>query len=573
MTDIPTYKPYASPFVSEAAPSMAEILERIVDLSELSSTRQRDLKSAIRSFCRLIGKEPSEVPANINWLHVRIRRVHPAAHNISQKRLANIKSDVLKALAVAGCSRSRGDWLRSPSPQWGRLLASAPDNHDRWKLSQFAQYCTALDVAPNAVTDEHILGLLQALIEETFTDKPDQVVLNAVKVWNRLRKLIAGWPEITLARPPRKKEPWTTPLDQFCDSFQEDVDNWLTRLQHPDPLSDSGPMKPLRPATVAHRRHQIQQMASALLLAGYPIENITSLTALVQVEAFKDGLRRLMSRFGDKPTEAIHGLAMGMKAIATHHVKVDEEHVNELRRICQRLNLNVDGLRIKNQERLQQLDDPHNLAKLLHLPDKLVRLSNRVGLRPHNAALLVQAALAIEMLFYAPMRAGTLSRLNIEQHIRFIGTGRQRRTQITIPAQEVKNNRDLHHELGEGATRLLQKYLKETRPILLDAASDFLFPAMNGGPKRTSALSALIKETILEHTGLVINAHLFRSIAGKIHSMAAPGDFATLSHVLHNSLRTAMKSYAQFEHQSSLRHYQNSVDKARKNLFTGGKPY
>ncbi len=571
MTDIASHKPYASPFISEVAPSMAEIMERIDNLSDLSSTRQRDLKSAIRSFCRLIGKEPSEVPANINWLHVRIRRVHPAAHDISQKRLANIKSDVLKALALAGCSRSRSDWLRPPSPQWETLLASVPDKHDRWKLSQFAQYCSALDVGPSEVTDKHILGLLQALIDETFADKPNQVVLNAVKVWNKLRMQVAGWPEITLMHPPRKKEPWTTPLDQFTDSFQEDVNDWLTRLEHPDPFDASGPMKPLRPATVAHRRHQIQQMASALLLAGYPIENITSLAALVQVEAFKDGLRQLMSRFGDKPTEAIHGLAMGVKAIATHHVKVDEEHVNELRRICQRLNLNVDGLRIKNQERLQQLDDPHNLAKLLHLSDRLVRLSGRSGLRPQKAALLVQAALAIEILLYAPMRAGTLSRLHMDQHIRFIGTGRQRRTQITIPALEVKNNRDLHYELGEGATHLLQAYLKEARPILLDAASDFLFPAMNGGPKRTSALSSLIKETILEHTGLVINAHLFRSIAGKIHSMAAPGDFATLSHVLHNSLRTAMKSYAQFEHQSSLRHYQNSVDKARRNLFTDGK--
>ena len=571
MTDMPNHKPYASPFVSEATPSMAEVIERIDNLSDLSSTRRRDLKSAVRSFCRLIGKEPSEVPANINWLHVRIRRIHPAAHDISKKRLANIKSDVLKALTLAGCSRSRGDWLRSPSAEWETLLNKVPDKHDRWKLSQFAQYCSALGVEPSAVTDEHVLGLLQALIDETFADKPDQVVLNAVKVWNRLRIQVVGWPEITLARPPRKKEPWTTPLDRFTDSFQEDVNSWLTRLEHPDPFNASGPMKPLRPATVAHRRHQIQQMASALLLTGYRIENITSLAALVQVEAFKDGLRQLMNRFGDKPTEAIHGLAMGMKAIATHHVKVDEEHVNELRRICQRLNLNVDGLRIKNQERLQQLDDPHNLAKLLHLPDKLVRLSSRAGLRPHNAALLVQAALAIEILLYAPMRAGTLSRIHMDQHIRFIGAGRQRRTQITIPAQEVKNNRDLHYELGEGATRLLQKYLKEARPNLLDAASDFLFPAMNGGPKRTSALSALIKETILEHTGLVINAHLFRSIAGKIHSMAAPGDFATLSHVLHNSLRTAMKSYAQFEHQSSLRHYQDSVDKARKKLPTGGK--
>jgi hypothetical protein len=94
-----------------------------------------------------------------------------------------------------------------------------------------------------------------------------------------------------------------------------------------------------------------------------------------------------------------------------------------------------------------------------------------------------------------------------------------------------------------------------------------LFPAQDGGPKRKEHVSGLIKNTILEHTGLVINAHLFRSIATKIHSMAAPGDFATISHVLHNTLQTSMKAYAQFEHGASIRHYQNSVDTARKRLM------
>lgn len=136
---------------------------------------------------------------------------------------------------------------------------------------------------------------------------------------------------------------------------------------------------------------------------------------------------------------------------------------------------------------------------------------------------------------------------------------------ITVPGHEVKNNRDLNYELGENATALMERYLQDARPVLLREPSEYLFPAQNGSSKRTQHLSDLIKKTILEHTGMTINAHLFRSIAGKIHSMAAPGDFATLSHVLHNTLRTAMKSYAQFEHQSSLRHYQDSVDLARKN--------
>jgi site-specific recombinase XerD len=181
-----------------------------------------------------------------------------------------------------------------------------------------------------------------------------------------------------------------------------------------------------------------------------------------------------------------------------------------------------------------------------------------------RAALLVQAALAIETLLNAPMRVGNLASLNLERHLKPIKIKREHRTHIHIPAHEVKNNVALDYELGKDATVLLNYYLEKARPALLKERSDFLFPAMNGGSKRPSGLSKLIKTTILEHTGLTINAHLFRSIAGKIHSLAQPGDVATLSHVLNNSLGTAMKAYAQFERRSALEHYQNSLVAARR---------
>ena len=564
-----TFIPAGNPFVDQKATTISDILNQIDKRTELTSTKKRDLKSALRSMCRLINKQPEEVPANINWVHIRLRRVQPAAHEITKKRLANIKSDVLKALALEGCSRKRSDWLRKPSPEWQSLLDKIPNKHDLWKLSQLAQYCSALEVAPDEVVDGHVIGLLETLHQETFADKPDQVAVYAAKTWNRLKDQIEGWPDIKLSRPPLKKKPWTIPLEQFPESFQADAKLWLDRLSNPDPLSSDGPLKPLRPATINHRRHQIQQIASALVSAGHAIKTINSLAYLIQIENFKDGVRQLMSRFGDKPTEAIHGLTLGLKAIAAHYVKVDEGHHNELKRICQRLNLEVDGLREKNQQRLLQLEDPNNLAKLLHLPEKLVKLSKRSGLRDHKAALMVQAALAIEILLYAPMRINNLASLDLERHIRRIKIKREDRVQIYIPPIEVKNNRALHYELGSQATALLDYYLQKARPVLLREPSDYLFPAQNGDKKINSSLSDLIKQMILEHTGLIINAHLFRSIAGKIHSLAAPGDFVTLSHVIGDSLKTAMKSYAQFEQKNSLEHYQRSVDQARSQLIPG----
>lgn len=565
MTEDTPPKPSLSPFVAKDAHMLDSVMTQLSGMEDLSPTRCRDLKSALNSLARMIGRSPAEIPANINWLYIRVRKIIPAQHNITKKRLANIKSDALKALELTGCSRKRSDWLAPVSPGWSDLLGKIENKHDLWKLTQLAQFCSALSMEPQQVTDQHPLDLLKTLIAESFVNRPEHVVSNAIKTWNRLKGEVSCWPDVVLSPLPRKKDPWTSPIETFPDSFQSDVNAWLERLRNPDIFDGSGPSKPLRPSTIAHRRFQIQEVASALMRSGKPVPEITSLAVLVEMTNLKAALRWMMSRFEDKPTEAIKGVAVCLQAIAAHHVRVDAAHLDDIRGIVKRLGRDADGLREKNRQRLLQLEDSDNLAKLLHLPTVLVAKAERLlETKPRKAALLVQAALAIEILLNAPMRVGNLASLNIERHLKPLKVRREYRTHIHIPAQEVKNDVALDYELGKDATVLLNYYLAKARPVLLKEPSDFLFPAMDGGAKKTNGLSNLIKGTILEYTGLTINAHLFRSIAGKIHSLVQPGDVTTLSHVLNNSLRTAMKAYAQFERRSALEHYQNSLAVARK---------
>lgn len=565
MTDTSQNTTADNPFVADDAPMLSNVIAQIDGMDDLKPTRRRDLKSALKSIARLLGKTPERVPANINWMHVRLRKVAPAAHNISPKRFQNIKSDAIKALELTGCSRERADWLRPPCPAWKALLDKVSDKHDRWKLTQLAQYCTAVGVTPQGVSNDHTRGLLTTLIEESFQKQPEHKVAEAIKVWNRLRNKVDGWPDIALSRLPRKKEPWTIPLEHFPQSLQEDIDAWINRLANPDLLDEDAPAKPLRPSTIKHRRFQLREVASALVRSGMPIEEVNSLSVLVEFDNVKRALRWMMDRFDGKPTEAIKGVAVCLQAVARHHVRLEQSEIKAISALIKRLGREVDGLREKNRQRLLQLDDPANLTKLLHLPEALVKIAQRMeATMPRKAALMLQAALAIEILLNAPMRIGNLSALNIERHLRPIGSGRTRQIHIHIPAEEVKNDKALDYTLPHNVAVLLDLYQTKARPILEGQPSEYLFPAQKGGPKPSAHLSGLIKEKILEHTGLTINAHLFRSIAGKIHSQVQPGDFVTLSHVLNNSLQMSMKAYAQFERQSSLQHYQNSLQATRR---------
>lgn len=564
MTNTPKKTDADNPFITDETPTLSDVIEQIDGMSDLKPTRRRDLKSALKSIARMLGKTPERVPANIDWMHNRLRQVAPAAHNMSAKRFQNIKSDVIKALELTGCSRARSDWQRPPCPAWFALLEKVADQRNRWKLTQLAQYCTALGVVPEALNDEHTPGLLATLIVESFQKQPKKKVANAIQAWNHLRLEVDGWPDIQLSRLPRKKEPWTFPIETFPESFQADVDAWINRLANPDLLDEDAPAKPLRPSTIKHRKFQLREVASALVRSGVPIAQIDSLAVLVDFDNVKRALRWMMARFEDKPTEAIKGVAVCLQAVARHHVRLDDTETKAISGLIKRLGREVDGLSEKNRQRLAQLDDPVNLAKLLHLPAALEKNAQQLeATKPRKAALKLQAALAIEILLNAPMRIGNLSSLHLERHLRSIGSGRTRQIHVHIPAEEVKNHKALDYKLPHNVAVLLDLYLTKARPILEGQPSDYLFPNQKGGPKPSSHLSELIKDTVLEHTGLVINAHLFRSIAGKIHSLVQPGDFVTLSHVLNNELRTAMKHYAPFERQSSLQHYQNSLQTAR----------
>ena len=78
--------PTTSPFVREDQMFLSDMIERLDQDTGLSTTRRRDLKSAVRAIARLVGQPVQTVPANINWLQIRVRRIHPSQHGISKKR-------------------------------------------------------------------------------------------------------------------------------------------------------------------------------------------------------------------------------------------------------------------------------------------------------------------------------------------------------------------------------------------------------------------------------------------------------------------------------------------------------
>jgi len=556
--------------VSEnSAKTFADTIAAIQKIEGLSKTRRRDLISALRSMARFIDKDVALIPANTEWLRQRLRQIHPRQLRVSEKHFQNVKSAVIAALKMTSGNNKRLAAFPEMSSKFDVLYQAIPDPMMGYKLSRFFRFCSECGLTPKTVTDDTVAEFESALIAETLHKDPSKVAREAVLVWNKMRDLVSGWPVLELTRK-RKREPWTIPLEQFPASFLADVDKWCDRLAQKDLLDENAPIRPCEPATVKHRRFQIRMMASSIVKSGVSINDVTSLAVVVELDNFKRGLQFMLDRQDGVVMEANFTLASGIKAIAKHHAQVTDEHLNQLKRICSKLDHKADRYRKKNKERLAQFDDRRNLALLLGLTARLARLSEKPGPKPRSAALLLQTAAAVEILLFCPMRIRNLANLDTERHLRWIKDRKSLRLIIEIPAVEVKNDKPLRYELTGTGAELVRDYIDSFRPSLYPGPTTAVFPKMNGTYRNEGDLSQQIKRHCFQETGLTVNAHLFRSLASKIHNLVCAGDAATISHVLGDKITTVMRAYTQFEQKSALDHYQNSVRKVRNDNDDGG---
>ena len=317
-------------------------------------------------------------------------------------------------------------------------------------------------------------------------------------------------------------------MDSFADSFRQDCTHWCDRLAGRDLLEEMS-FRPARPITVQHRYFQIRSFASALVLRGRDPATITSLRDLVEIEAFKEGLKFFVERKGGKSTSAIAYMARSLKAIARHHLDVDRGHLDKLGAIIRRLETGRRGLTETNRARLRQLDDLQNRNAFLQLPCTLVGIAVR-NPRPHRGAVQAQMAVAIEILTMAPMRIGNLVKLDIDGNL--VRTGPSGEMHIVIEPEEVKNSEPLDYPLPQESAELIERYLREFLPRLAPAGSTALFPGRWGGPKVTNGFAQQITDTIHRFTGMRINPHLFRHVAAKLYLDANPGGYEVVRRVL-----------------------------------------
>ena len=69
---------------------------------ELSATRLRDLRSAVRRVAALLGNEPAAIAVDMRAIAAGLAAINPVAAGLTSKRMANVRSDFVAAIKASG---------------------------------------------------------------------------------------------------------------------------------------------------------------------------------------------------------------------------------------------------------------------------------------------------------------------------------------------------------------------------------------------------------------------------------------------------------------------------------------
>ncbi len=363
-------------------------------------------------------------------------------------------------------------------------------------------------------------------------------------LWNRLVDRTAHERDLRrLDLPSRRPAPTRVPWESLPASFRSDVEEHLAWASGQDPFAPDPRPRPLSPGSIRLRRQFIQSAVTALVAAGTPVQDITSLGALVTPEAFKSILRQRHKEADQQANAYNEALAKALVGIAREWVEPDAPVLSELKRLSSKLPRLAPGLTDKNTSLLRAFADPNLLGRLVALPDQLWQEALRQPPSSRQFAK-AQAALAIAILTYAPLRIANLSALAFDQTL-FVPPRASQESLIEIPAAQMKNREPFTMALPARITAMLQTYRSAILKPLVNGSPVFVFDDGHGKPKLPTTVSWLIERTIKRHLGIRMTAHQFRHLAAKVILDGDAGAYETVRQLLgHRNLKTTVNSYA-----------------------------
>jgi integrase len=543
------------------SPTLAMVQNALVRSSGLSATRRRDLRSGVSRVAELLNNEPSAIPLSLEKIQAALAAVNPLAVGMTPKRFANIRSDFMAAVKASGVIPIKLDSKAELSALWSDLLQGLSKRH-HLGLLRSARYFSSQGIKPGEdINDQVFADFITAVREGSLHKQPKVLHRQVTRIWNEVATL-KGLPQVAVPsfRPPAKR----IKESRLPASFIEDRDNYIAWCAASDPFTADARDKALAPRTLKLTKNQILTAVSALVKSGVKPEKIRSLADLVAVENFKNILRQRLADAGGQKKSFDHYLARALVRISREWVRVEGDALAALKKAASKLPAPPqDDLTPKNRDFLRQFDDPQVLRRLRFLPEKLWKeIKNETAIRPSFRTLAkAQAALAIGILPFMPIRSDNLWKLEFDKHI-FLKSGPGAVSSLELSEEEVKNGIFIGFDIPLHLVKMLVEYRDRIAPAHIGHRPVRLFVHPDGTPKAQSTVAYLIRSYARNRAGISLTPHQFRHLAAKIILDANPGDHSGVQDSLGHKRSKTSRVYRGINTRRTGRHQQHLIDQA-----------
>lgn len=569
------------PATNRPTMTLGHVIEHLSTIGTLKTSERTAMVSAIKRFADISSSSPAEIIADpgvirdlkhgANW-QLAARKKHdglPTEVGISKASWANITSLVSKAMQLAGIAVDRRRRNFKPGEAWLPLLAKVPKN-DRHALNRFAGWCSAFQIEPDKVRQETFNNYLDFLLFQSTQRNPKERWHCVRRAWNRLASESEAHLTVIedITEKPWRGKPWSA----FPESLQTEIKQYTDFVlgngivdDDPDNFDELFWRKTIKPVTLKGYLNNLRWYASRRVETGVPIGSFSSLAVLIDPIPLADYIKpQLDDANGDeKVLLKLQTLMIPVLNVA-RYLKVPEDVSKRLKMIFKRVRHRPDRPGERTRKRLTQFKSDVACAALIDLPFQVAARLPRGDTPTISEAREMQLACATVVLLYLNFRIKNVAELSLDKHIQRPIGGQAGPWRIEIERKDVKNKQTIGGYLPAEASALLDRYVKEFRPLLVKAQTDALFVSQNGSSKRAPALSKQVRRFIKRETGLVVNSHLFRSLAGELYLRENPGDYETVRQMLfHASVETTRRHYSGHDAERNLLRYANVIDSIR----------
>lgn len=570
-------------------PTAIEALNAIESWTDQLPSRRKNLASAIRRLCKVMGSRPELLRLDPHACLATLDKVSPTGLGVTPKTLNNIRAEVrcvLRRLKLLAPPRKREPIT---DVAWSSLVALLPARFHPHRLVAFMGYCGAEGIAPDQVTSATLEAYLRHRLDTRGGGQERAHARHVAGQWNKMAGVVPGWPGVTLELAPDPSRAHAIPYTTYPAPLQEEVQGFLDWCGQTGEaysietafLEEVGESRPaLRPATVEGRHKGLRLLLWGAVETGDPVESMTGLALLLEQLRLQRVLRWHYQRLGGKPSGGLALLVDTLLTLAAHLGWPSEERAKLRAQLRRARPPRQREITPRTARMLDAFQDDAVLARLLDLPQKLMAEARRLRdggltadgqLRPPRlmeAAWMAALAVAIEIELMLPLRLEDLAHLRWGEEVLVQQQARGKRS-IMLRVLTSKTGLSVETVLPLESTALLLEYWEEFRPKGAHPETAWLFPNRDRDdrPRAKNGLSEAIIEAVYEATGVQMTTHGFRSLAAELILRDDPHALDYVRAVLgHSSLTTSIRHYARVNRLAAAARLSEGVLTRRKRI-------